>query len=153
MIGYKVKNTLSPVGSVARGVCITKDGMLEKITEYKSIEEKDGVIFNTFPDGSKEILSPEQKVSMTCFGFTPAFSEALPKLFDDFLESNNNDLSACEFYLPSAVQTMLDTKKYTMKVIDTNSEWKGVTYKNDSDDFRNFIIKLKKEGIYPHKLW
>ena len=153
MIGYKVKNTLSPMGTVARGVCITENGMLTKITEYKNIEEKDGVIFNTFPDGTKEILSPEQKVSMTCFGFTPAFSKALPKLFDEFLDKNKSDLSTCEFYLPSAVQSMLDTKEYSMTVIDTESEWKGVTYKTDSDDFRNFIIKLKKDGIYPQTLW
>ena len=90
---------------------------------------------------------------MTCFGFTPSFMNGLGALFEEFLEKNKDDLSSCEFYLPSAVQSMLDGKKGTMRVLDTNAEWKGVTYKEDSEPFRLFIRELKSRGEYPEKLF
>lgn len=154
MVGYKVKNTLSPNGTVSRGICLTDDnGMLSSITEYKKIERVGGRIINTFSDGSTANLSDDQLVSMTCFGFTPSFCDGLEDLFLSFLEKNKNDLTKCEFYLPSAVQSMLDAGKGTMRVLDTDSEWKGVTYRDDSDDFRKFIRSLKKAGKYPKTLF
>ncbi|MBQ0124698.1 MAG: NTP transferase domain-containing protein [Clostridiales bacterium] len=153
MVGYKVKNTLSPTGPVSRGVCMTENGMLKKITEYKKIERRNGVVMNTFDDGTTETLSEDQLVSMTCFGFTPDFAKSLPSMFEEFLDENASDLSKCEFFLPSAVQEMLDKNEGSLAVMDTDSEWKGVTYREDSDEFREFIRALKKDGKYPKKLW
>ena len=153
MVGYKVKNTLSPNGTVSRGVCVTENGMLKSITEYKKIERAGGTVINTFSDGSTETLDDDQLVSMTCFGFTPSFCTGLGALFDDFLNKNESDLSSCEFYLPSAVQAMLDSGRGTMRVLRTNAEWKGVTYRDDSEPFREFARGLKRDGIYPKKLF
>ena len=153
MVGYKVRNTLSPNGTVSRGICVTENGMLKSITEYKKIERVGGKIINTFPDGSTKKIDEDQLVSMTCFGFTPSFMNGLGALFEEFREKNKEDLSSCEFYLPSAVQSMLDGKKGTMRVLDTNAEWKGVTYKEDSEPFRLFIRELKSRGEYPEKLF
>jgi len=153
MVGYKVKNTLSPNGTVSRGVCVTEDGMLKRITEYKNIERVGGRIINTFPDGSTDTLDDDQLVSMTCFGFTPSFCSGLEELFNDFLNRNREDLSKCEFYLPSAVQSMIDSGRGTMRVLNTNAKWQGVTYKDDSEPFREFIRDLKARGVYPKKLF
>lgn len=154
MVAYKVKNTLSPNGTVSRGICKSDaDGKLVNITEYLKIERKDDKIFNIFPDGSVEYLDENQNVSMTCFGFTPGFCDGLGKLFGEFLEENKDNLEKCEFYLPTAVQKMLEAGKGTMTVLDTDSEWKGVTYKEDSGAFREFIRALKAKGEYPKKIW
>lgn len=154
MVGYKVKNTLSPNGTVSRGICVTdENGMLESITEYKKIGRAGGKIINTFDDGTTDELGDDQLVSMTCFGFTPSFCDGLESLFLEFLGKNKDDLTKCEFFLPSAVQAMLDSGKGTMRVLDTDSEWKGVTYRDDSEEFREFIRKLKKAGKYPKKLF
>ena len=154
MVGYKVKNTLSPNGSVSRGICVTDGrGMLKTITEYKKIERAGENIINTFPDGSTVSITDDQIVSMTCFGFTPLFCDSLKDLFVKFLSDNEKDLSSCEFYLPSAVQSMIDAGIGSMRVLDTDSEWKGVTYKDDSEEFCAFIRRLKEEGKYPKKLF
>ena len=154
MVGYKVKNTLSPNGSVSRGICVTdENGMLKSITEYKKIERAGTRIINTFPDGSTADIENEQLVSMTCFGFTPSFCDSLKELFVKFLNENASDLSVCEFYLPNAVQSMIDAGVGKMAVLDTDSEWRGVTYKDDSDEFRAFIRKLKSAGKYPKELF
>ncbi len=42
MIGYRLKNTVSPHGAVTRGVCAVRDGWLIDIAETSGIEIKDG---------------------------------------------------------------------------------------------------------------
>ena len=154
MVGYRVKNTLSPNGSVSRGICVVDDASrLLSITEYKKIERRGDVIINTFDDGTTTEITDDQLVSMTCFGFMPSFCRELCALFDEFLEQNRGDLSKCEFYLPVAVQKMLDAKYATMTVLDTHAEWRGVTYREDSEPFRLFIRELKKTGAYPKNLF
>ena len=40
-----------------------------------------------------------------------------------------------------------------IKVIPTESLWKGVTYIADAEPFREFIRKQKAMGNYPKSLW
>ena len=57
MVGYRVSNTLSEGGTVARGVCETNaEGFLTKVTERtKIIREEDGVIRYIEPDEKGEL--------------------------------------------------------------------------------------------------
>lgn len=153
MVGYKVKNTLSPNGPVSRGVCNVKDGILDTIRECKRIEKCGDDIVNHLSSGGDEILSPDQLVSMTCFGFTPLFSKHLSSLFEEYIKNNENDLEHCEFYLQYALQSMLDDGIGKMRVLGTDTLWKGVTYRDDSEDFCKFIRAEKVSGRYPRKLW
>lgn len=152
MVGYKLKNTLSHNGSVSRGVCVTDGDYLKTITENKKIELKNGRLFNTWDDGTTSDLDPEQLVSMTCFGFTPDFYDGLHDMFIDFLTEHGSNLTKCEFFLPAAVQNMISNGK-KMKMLDTDAEWNGVTYKEDGGQFREFIRAHKAAGHYPKNLW
>lgn len=152
-IGYRLKNTLSENGTVSRGVCkVDENNDLIEITECKKIAH-DGVrIYNTNPDGSETELDMDDLVSMTCFGFTPDFYEKLNKLYFEFLETNKADFSTCEYILSEALKEMLsDGAK--IKVLDTDAQWCGVTYKEDSPIFKAFAEKLKASGTYPQKLY
>ena len=40
-----------------------------------------------------------------------------------------------------------------MKVLKSNAQWFGVTYKDDKAYVTSEIKKLKDKGIYPAKLW
>ena len=43
MVGYKLENTLTDNGHVARGVCVTdEEGFLKDINERTHIEKRDG---------------------------------------------------------------------------------------------------------------
>lgn len=153
MVGYRVKNTLSPNGPVSRGICNVKDGWLETINECKKIERTGDNIVNHAPNGNDDVILPDQLVSMTCFGFTPLFSEQLERLFCEYIEKNKSDLENCEFYLQYAIQSLIDSGAGKMRVLDTDTLWKGVTYKEDSEDFCRFIREEKAKGHYPRSLW
>ena len=155
MIGYGLENTLSEHGTVSRGVCrVSEHGMLDFIEENKKIERlPDGRIINTFEDGSKTEIPCDATVSMNCFGFTPSVLEYMRPLFDEFIEKNKTDLSSCELLVPTTVKMLIDSGKCDVRVIPTESVWKGVTYAEDSEPFREFIREEKARGNYPKSLW
>ncbi len=71
IVPYRLEKTLSPQGTVSRGVCSVKDGYLTGVDELTAIEKKDGRIFNTAADGETRELAPETPVSMNFWGFPP----------------------------------------------------------------------------------
>ena len=152
-VGYRLKNTLSENGTVSRGVCkIDENHNLIEIKECKKIAHTDNRVYNTNSDGSETELDFEDLVSMTCFGFNPGFYEKLNKLYYEFLAANRDDFSTCEYILSESLKEMLaDGAK--VKVLETDTRWCGVTYKEDSELFRNFISELKEQGQYPSYLW
>ncbi len=155
MIGYGITGTLSEHGTVSRGVCkVNSEGMLDFIEENKKIERlADGRIVNTFEDGSTAEIPADATVSMNCFGFTPSIIGNMKPLFAEFLEANKADLSKCEFLVPTTVKMLIDLGKCDVRVIPTAATWKGVTYMEDSEPFREFIREQKAAGIYPKELW
>lgn len=152
-VGYRLKNTLNENGTVSRGVCkMDENRNLIEITECKKIAHTENRVYNTNSDGSEMELGIEDLVSMTCFGFTPDFYEKLRELYFKFLEENKHDFSMCEYILSEALKEMLsDGAK--VKVLETDAKWCGVTYKEDSANFRAFIKNLRSEGKYPCPLW
>lgn len=128
-VGYRLKNTLSKNGTVSRGVCkVDKNHYLIGIDECKKIASDGNKVFNTNSDGSVIPLNFDDLVSMTCFGFTPDFYEKLNGLFTAFLQENQQDFTSCEYILSEALKQMLSSGA-KVKVLDTDTEWCGVTYK------------------------
>lgn len=154
MIGYYLKNTLSENGTVSRGICSVKGGKLVKVVENKKLERlPDGDVINTFDDGSTCQIDENTVVSMNCMGFTPSFFNGLEDMFIDSLKRNADNMTKFEFFLPSAVQALIDDGKADVSVISTTAVWHGVTYREDSEEFAAFIDKEKAAGEYPQRLW
>ncbi|MGY8910631.1 MAG: sugar phosphate nucleotidyltransferase, partial [Flavobacteriales bacterium] len=86
------------------------------------------------------------------WGFTPKCFEFGEDLFLDFLEKNASNLKA-EFYLPTIVNKMITSEKASVKVLESDSKWFGVTYSNDKEKVQKEINALKEKGVYPKKLW
>jgi NDP-sugar pyrophosphorylase family protein len=153
MVGYRVGNTLSESGTVARGVCETDESSnLTGIVERTQIKRNDGVV--QFLDENEEWISlPDNKpVSMNMFGFTPDYFEYSDDFFVDFLKENEEKLKA-EFFIPTLVNDLIVDDKIEMRVLDTTSQWFGVTYQED----RPFVVSKFKElvdkGEYPSPLF
>ncbi|HEX3625612.1 MAG TPA: sugar phosphate nucleotidyltransferase [Verrucomicrobiae bacterium] len=154
MVGFVLRNTLSEHGSVARGVCrTTPDGFLETVTEMTKIE-RDGAgagIAATGPGGTIVPLTGNETVSMNMWGFTPSLFDELRKRFSIFLQQHGNEEKS-EFYIPSAVNEIVQGKHARAKVLRTPDSWFGVTYRED----RPFVVKgireLVSRGDYPEKL-
>ena len=155
MAAYMLKNTLTENGSVSRGVCLDKDWNLTSITEHTKIERlSDGRLINTDENGKIEELDENLHVSMNCWGFTPEFFGTLEKGLKDFFEINKGEkLNKAEYYLLTAVQDEIDAGTATVKLLETDAKWFGVTYKEDRPKVVEAIRKLIADGVYPEKLW
>lgn len=152
MVGYRVGNTLSESGTVARGVCETnKEGFLTGVVERTDVQRVDGDIKFTNEKGEKTIIGEKTPVSMNMWGFTPDYFEHSEVAFRAFLDQNLNSEKG-EFYIPYVVNNLILNGKSTCKVLDTPSKWFGVTYANDRPDVVAKLQKLADEGVYPQNL-
>ncbi len=153
MVGYRVGNTLSESGSVARGVCETNaGGFLTGVVERTAIEKIDGEIQFKDENGNKVVLEEKTPVSMNMWGFTPDYFEYSEKYFIDFLKENI-DKPKSEFFIPLVVNELITKGIATVKVLDTTSKWFGVTYAADRQGVVDKIQALVDAGEYPAKLF
>ena len=153
MVGYRVGNTLSESGAVARGVCETDEkSNLTGIVERTQIKRIDGVV--KFKDENDEWISiPDNKpVSMNMFGFTPDYFEYSDQFFIDFLKKNEEELKA-EFFIPTLVNDLIVDGKIEMRVLDTTAQWFGVTYIEDRPVVVSKLKELVDKGEYPSPLF
>ena len=149
LVGYKLEDTLSEFGTVSRGVCTLKDNFLKTIIERTKIIKKNGTIID---EDSKNILDSKSTVSMNFWICNPKIFEYTEPYFSSFLADPNNHQKN-EIYLPFVAQEMMRNKLITVKVINSNSEWFGVTYYNDKDIAVETLDKLVNEEKYPSRLW
>lgn len=156
MVGYRLENTLTENGYVARGVCAaTPDGYLAEIHERTKIKRKDGKIVYTEDEGETFVAVPEgTPVSMNFWGFTESFMKELEARFPVFLEKAlAEDPLKSEFYLPMAVDRLLEEGKASVRMLESRDKWYGVTYHEDKEDVVHALQSLKDKGFYPDTLW
>ena len=131
MVGYRVGNTLSESGSVARGVCETNaENYLTGVVERTAIERIDGEIQFIDENNQKVVLDENTPVSMNMWGFTPDYFEYSEAYFKEFLKANAGNLKA-EYFIPLMVNKLIVDGTATVKVLDTTAKWFGVTYAAD----------------------
>lgn len=153
MLGYRVGNTLSESGSVARGVCeVDGDGNLTNVVERTSIVRKDEKIVFTDEDGKDVELQENTPVSMNFWGLTPDYFQYSEEQFIDFLKEKGQELKS-EFFIPLVVNNLIVNNVASCKVLDTPAQWFGVTYAADREAVVNKIQKLIDAGEYPSKLY
>jgi len=151
MVGYKMKNTLSEHGTVSRGVCQSKDGLLTDVVERTSIIRKgEKVVF--MDEGIEVEIDEDSVVSMNFWGFTPKYFEQSENDFKEFITKNANELKA-EFYIPTVVNNLIANNEATVRVLTSNDQWFGVTYQEDKPVTIANIRKLVDSGHYPENLW
>jgi hypothetical protein len=152
IVPFKLEPTLSPKGTVARGVCQIKDDYLTMVDELLAIEKRDGVIFNTAPDGSRQELPCDTWVSMNFWGFPADIIPHVQKYFDDFIAASGRELKS-ECYLPKAADWFIKNNITRIKALKADSEWFGVTYKEDREMAVKRLEALTAQGVYPSPLW
>ena len=74
--------------------------------------------------------------------------------FKSFLsDPKNMENLKSEFFIPLMVDKLISDKTATVKVLDTNSKWFGVTYPEDRQEVVDKIQALVDAGEYPEKLF
>jgi len=153
MVGFKVGNTMSESGTVARGVCQTAEGLLTGVVERTDIgyDQAHEIEF-TGDDGQKQHLVFDTPVSMNFWGFTPDYFIHSERCFIEFLKENLNNPKA-EFFIPTLVNQLVESGKAQVKVLKTESKWFGVTYAADRQGVVDKFAELHQQGIYPDKMF
>ena len=156
MVGYRLGNTVTDHGSVARGVCVVDgNGYLTEIAERTKIEKYEGGIHFTEDDGATWTdVGADTPVSMNMWGLTPGFIAEVEKDFPRFFreEVSANPLKS-EMFLPKTIGQLLDNKKATVKVLRTADKWFGVTYAADKPQVVAALKDMADRGAYPDGLW
>ncbi|MBR5841304.1 MAG: nucleotidyltransferase [Bacteroidaceae bacterium] len=153
MVGFRVCNTLSENGTVARGVCAKDEAeMLTAVVERTEIMRVDGVISYKDENGEWQPVGEETPVSMNFWGFTPDYFKYSEAQFVEFLKENI-DKPKSEFFIPLVVDTLINNGKATCEVLDTTAKWFGVTYAADRPGTVEKIQALVDAGEYPNKLF
>lgn len=153
MVGYKLENTLSENGSVARGVCeVTNEGYLAGVTEMLKLVKAGAVAENQENPAVPVKVPLDARVSMNLWGFTPHLFALLEERFPAWL-AENGAKEKSEWYIPFVVDELIHEGKATCRVLPTESRWFGVTYREDKPFVVEAIAKLVAAGEYPARLF
>ena len=154
MAGFILKNTLSENGAVTRGICETnEEGYLTAVHETSNIvKTPEGAAVDN--DGQLTSINAESYASMNMWGLTPEFIQILEDGFKVFFANmGDKDILKAEYLLPIYIDELLQTGRVSVKVLDTNDKWFGVTYKEDKDYVVKSFAKLIEDGVYQKGLF
>ena len=153
MVGYRVGNTLSESGTVARGVCETDtNNHLTGVVERTQVKRIDGQVCYKDECDHWVPIDENTPVSMNMWGFTPDYFKYSDDFFAEFLTQNSHNLKA-EYFIPMVVNRLIVDRIATVEVLDTPSKWFGVTYAEDRPEVVDKLKKLVEAGVYPSPLW
>ena len=154
MVGYPLKKTLSEFGTVARGICrTTEDGILTEVVERTKIAST-GNGTARYDDGEGTVIdfTGDEIASMNFWGFKPSLFAELKTRFVTFLEKQGKELKS-EFFIPFVVEELIAEKKASVKVLESEDSWFGVTYREDKPAVQSNIRNLIASGAYPEKIF
>lgn len=137
MVGYKLGNTITDNGTVTRGVCETENGYLTKITECGGLDKNSEYPMDTI-------------VSMNMWGLDTGVFDFLEEQFPLFLKDNINEPKK-EFLLPTILNDRMNKENKKIKVLSTDSQWYGVTYREDSPGVSAAMREFISKGLYDFK--
>ena len=143
MTAYRLSNTLSPNGTVSRGICTVKDGLLDEVNECTAIASD---CTYTDKEGNKTVFAPETPVSMNLWGLTPDIFDILDEKFKEFLHTAN--LAKDEFYIPMVISEALSEGRATVRVFENRDKWYGITYKEDMAELKAASEGYIASGMY-----
>jgi len=152
MIGYNVANTLSEFGTVSRGVCaMDKDGNLIAAVERTKVK-RDGDDIFYYENDDRFKLEENTPVSMNFWGLKPSVFKYFNEGFKEFIAKQGNELKS-EYFIPTLINDNIVKKNIHTKVIQCDSPWFGITYREDKPIVQKRISDLIKSGAYPKNLW
>ena len=155
MVAYRLENTVTDHGHVARGVCqVGADGLLTGIVERLHIEKGPPPRFTEDGGESWTQLPGGTMVSMNFWGFGPSLLDRAAERFPAFLDRTlAHDPMKGEFLLPTLVGRLIQEGRATVRALSSGDKWYGVTYQEDKPAVSAAIARMTAEGLYPDDLW
>lgn len=156
LIAYKLRNTLTENGTVARGVCTAdNDGNLLTVTEHTCIQGPAHAPSHSEDGGNSwQALDPDAPVSLNTWGFRKSFLDAIGSRWGRFLtETMPQNPEKSEFFLPGVVNECLAAGTDRVTLLHTDDVWHGVTYREDLPALKDALAQMRNKGVYPEVLW
>ncbi len=152
LAAYRLQDTLSSHGSVARGVLVTSpEGRLTGIREVTGIESDAEGRPVAVEDKGRRVLDPDALVSMNCWGFDPRLMAYFEERLECFLAQHGSSETK-EFYVADPVENAIRESKATFRVLSHSGRWFGVTYREEKPEVVAAVSALIARGEYPEKL-
>ncbi len=142
MVAYELEKTVSPNGTVSRGVCQVENGYLTDVKEVLKIYND----MTYEEDANKGTLASDTPVSMNLWGATPIIFDELEKQYKEFLSTAS--LLKDEFLIPISIGKMIKTGFATVKVYRNKDKWYGITYREDLPELKEAIEGYINAGLY-----
>lgn len=152
LVGYRAINTITENGSVKRGVCNIVDGNLAGIEESSLERSGDVIHCKSLVDEHEFDVEFNTLVSMNMLLFTPKIFEYLNQDIKEFF-NNLKNVEKDEFLIPDVLDKHIKNNDITVSVIETDSKWYGVTYKEDKLSVVSAINKMIENREYNANLW
>ena len=151
--GFMVKNTLSEKGAVKRGIFDVKGNKAISLVESEVKKENDKIMATPLNQDIWREIDENTLVSMTMFGFSRKIIDRIVRDIDGFFRQDEDTLKSAEFLLPFVVNDMMADGEIELNVYTTPAKWYGITYKDDLENFKLAIDKMKMKGKYPEHLY
>jgi len=153
-VGYRLDQTLSDHGGVARAVASTganPDGLVARLVEVKDVRRVDGRLHGVTAAGEQRAFNGAEPVSMNLWGFTPAVFAVLEEQFSAFLAAETG-VPGAEFLLSTALGEQVVTGRSRLRVLPTPDRWLGMTFAADLEMVRAALAELVRARRYPADL-
>jgi choline kinase len=154
MVGYRLKNTTTEYGSVTRAVCKSTNDYLDEIVEVQKITKQDSGYYFENEHSHWVSIDPNELVSMNFWGFHPSVYPLFTEIFANFLQTqvDKNPLKA-EHVIPTAIGEAINQNEIMVKILPSQDQWYGITYKEDRQQVVDALRKMKELKKYPFDLW
>lgn len=149
---YRAKNTLSENGKVKRGLCVCRNGYVNKLIESE-ISLCDGKLECIPLDGSAKFYANlDDAVSMNMFLFNMSVFPLLERIFNNFFASLREPLKD-ECLISTVIDNEISKGNVKLSYVLTDAKWYGITYKEDLSSLKDGINSLINSGEYNKDLW
>ena len=154
MAGFTIENTVTRYGHVSRGICTAEDGFLRGVTErtYITLAAYGHAQYSLYRGVTNVPIPQGSIVSMNTWAFTPRMFRELEAGFPAVIDGMEDPMKG-EYYLPSAVDSLIHAGRATVKILETHERWYGVTWQEDKPFVMQAIADMVARGDYPEKLW
>ena len=148
---FPLNATLSPNGTVIRGLSRVESGYLVELEEVRDIGRSADGLTGRFRDGVRPLTGGEL-ASMNFWVFGPSAMPLLADVFEAFLRSDGQRDKA-ESIIPEAVAQLMAQGRMKVRALSAPGPWFGLTHKEDRDAVRAGLQRLTHDGIYTSPLW
>lgn len=150
IVWYLLEKTLSPYGTVNRGVCKVdrSQNILLWVKEHHKVGRNEKWVIR---DEFWEELEEHTIVSMNFWWFHQNMLKLLEEKFHAFLEEFGHEPKK-EFYIPTVCDELIQAQTHSCDVMVSEDLWCWVTYPDDKTYVRSVISAIVDWGEYPTKL-